>query len=103
MELFTCALEALIKAEVSAMAMPLVSHLENGSLKFSHLIRRQVVCFPPLLFQLQEHSTAVLTPNLVVWCHPDLKGGLDSQACCKVLLTIVCWVDKLVLSESTKT
>lgn len=85
------------------MAMPLVSRLENSSLKFSHFIRKQVICFPPLLFQLQEHSIAVLTPNLVVWCHPDLKGVLDSQACCEVLLTVVCWVDKLVLSESTKT
>lgn len=64
---------------------------------------RQVICSLLLLFQLQIHRAPVPTHNLVVSCHLVLKGVLDSHSCFKLLLTVICWEDKLLVSESTKT
>lgn len=63
--------------------------------KYNHFIRRRGICFPPLIFQLQVHGAPVPTDNLVVSCHPDLKGvrafRLDSNYCLQLFAGWINW------------
>lgn len=73
----------------SVSHIPLVTHLHKAVQNSASSLEGKSSA-PLFLCPLEAHSTTVLTHNLVVLCHPVLKGVLNIHACFKLLLTIVC-------------